>query len=135
MIKICITGSVSMSKFPSQEMDRFNIRLPSGMREAIAERAKENGRSMNTELIFIIDEALKSPIPSQVDNSRFMKTYKDLAERKPSNPEEFEKWEREMTDVTFFLMEQITSYTQMYQALKSLHNTSMVDVFKNKKPT
>lgn len=94
MIKICITGSVSMSKFPSQEMDRFNIRLPSGMREAIAERAKENGRSMNTELIFIIDEALKSPIPSQVDNSRFMKTYKDLAERKPSNPEEFEKWER-----------------------------------------
>ena len=135
MIKICITGSVSMSKFPSQEMDRFNIRLPSGMREAIAERAKENGRSMNTELIFIIDEALKSPIPSQVDNSRFMKTYKDLAERKPSNPEEFEKWEREMTDVTFFLMEQITSYTQMYQALKSLHKTSMVDVFKNKKPT
>lgn len=37
-----------MSKFPSQEMDRFNVRLPVGMRDAIADRAKRNGRSMNS---------------------------------------------------------------------------------------
>ncbi|EJO1602144.1 Arc family DNA-binding protein, partial [Salmonella enterica] len=82
-----------MSKFPSHEMDRFNIRLPAGMREAIALRAKENGRSMNTELVFIIDEALKSPIPADVDNSRIMKLYSNLAENRPTNEEEFEKWE------------------------------------------
>ncbi|ELI8291994.1 Arc family DNA-binding protein [Yersinia enterocolitica] len=123
-----------MSKFPSQEMDRFNVRLPSGMRSAIAERAKQNGRSMNTELIFIIDEALKSPIPAEVDNSRIMKTYSDLAKRRPKTPEEFAAWEKEMTEVTFFLMEKMSSYTQMYQALKSLHNDSLTEVFKNKKP-
>ncbi|MHB3931896.1 Arc family DNA-binding protein, partial [Klebsiella pneumoniae] len=40
-----------MSKFPSQEMDRFNVRLPVGMRDAIADRAKRNGRSMNSEIV------------------------------------------------------------------------------------
>lgn len=47
-----------MSRFPSQEMDRFNVRLPSGMREAIAERAKANGRSMNSEIVQILQDAL-----------------------------------------------------------------------------
>ncbi len=47
-----------MSKFPSQEMDRFNVRLPTGMRDAIAERAKANGRSMNSEIIQIIEDAI-----------------------------------------------------------------------------
>ncbi|WP_320725810.1 Arc family DNA-binding protein [Enterobacter ludwigii] len=124
-----------MSKFPSQEMDRFNIRLPAGMREAIADRAKENGRSMNTELIFIIDEALNAPIPADVDNSRIVKTYKDLAERRPKTMEEFKAWEKEMTEVTFFLMEKMHSYTQMYQALKSLHNNALKDIKNDKKPT
>lgn len=47
-----------VSKFPSQEMDRFNVRLPNGMREAIAERAKQNGRSMNSEIVHILEDAL-----------------------------------------------------------------------------
>lgn len=49
-----------MSKFPSQEMDRFNVRLPAGMRDAIAERAKTNGRSMNSEIVQILQDALDS---------------------------------------------------------------------------
>ncbi|WP_288764531.1 Arc family DNA-binding protein [uncultured Enterobacter sp.] len=49
-----------MSKFPSQEMDRFNVRLPAGMRDAIAERAKANGRSMNSEIVQILQDALDS---------------------------------------------------------------------------
>lgn len=47
-----------MSKFPSQEMDRFNVRLPAGMREAIANRAEQNGRSMNSEIVQILSDAL-----------------------------------------------------------------------------
>lgn len=54
-----------MSKFPSQEMDRFNLRLPEGMREAIAERAKENGRSMNSEIIDMINNSLYLPSVGQ----------------------------------------------------------------------
>lgn len=124
-----------MIKYPSQMQDKFNLRFPDGMRDAVAERAKENGRSMNTELIFIIDEALKSPLPAEVDNSRLMKTYRDLAERRPKNMEEFEKWEKEMTQVTFFLMEKMHSHTQMYQALKSLHDNALKDIKAKKKPT
>lgn len=54
-----------MSKFPSQEMDRFNLRLPEGMREAIAERAKENGRSMNSEIVDMLNNALYLPSVGQ----------------------------------------------------------------------
>lgn len=47
-----------MTKYPSQLQDKFNLRLPDGMRDAIAERAKANGRSMNSEIVQILQEAL-----------------------------------------------------------------------------
>lgn len=47
-----------MTKYPSQLQDKFNLRFPDGMRDAIAERAKKNGRSMNSEIIQIIHDAL-----------------------------------------------------------------------------
>ena len=47
-----------MTKYPSQLQDKFNLRLPDGMRNAIAERAKTNGRSMNSEIIQILEDAI-----------------------------------------------------------------------------
>ncbi|HGI8193115.1 TPA: Arc family DNA-binding protein [Citrobacter freundii] len=47
-----------MSKYPSQMQDKFNLRFPDGMRDAVAERAKRNGRSMNSEIIQIIEDAI-----------------------------------------------------------------------------
>ena len=47
-----------MTKYPSQLQDKFNLRLPDGMRDAIAERAKRNGRSMNSEIVQILQETL-----------------------------------------------------------------------------
>lgn len=47
-----------MSKFPSQMQDKFNLRFPDGMRDAIAKRAKANGRSMNSEIIQILQDAI-----------------------------------------------------------------------------
>lgn len=49
-----------MSKFPSQMQDKFNLRFPEGMRDAIAERAKQNGRSMNSEIIQMIEDQLNA---------------------------------------------------------------------------
>lgn len=46
-------------RFPSQTQDKFTVRFPEGMRDAIAERAKRNCRSMNSEIIQILDDALK----------------------------------------------------------------------------
>jgi hypothetical protein len=41
-----------MRKMPLvQEHDKFVVRLPDGMRDRIALAAKENGRSMNAEII------------------------------------------------------------------------------------
>ncbi|KMV66843.1 hypothetical protein AI29_16420, partial [bacteria symbiont BFo2 of Frankliniella occidentalis] len=51
-------------------VERFTIRMPDGMRDAVAERAKSNGRSMNSEIIQILEDALNStenfaPTPSE----------------------------------------------------------------------
>lgn len=47
-----------MSKYPSQMQDKFNLRFPDGMRDAIAKSAKKNGRSMNSEIIAALDSWL-----------------------------------------------------------------------------
>ncbi|WP_370557390.1 Arc family DNA-binding protein [Edwardsiella tarda] len=44
-----------MSDKQVKEYDKFNVRFPDGMRDAIAERAKQNGRSMNSEIIAALD--------------------------------------------------------------------------------
>ncbi|HEY4436020.1 MAG TPA: Arc family DNA-binding protein [Lelliottia sp.] len=54
-----------MTKYPSQLQDKFNLRLPEGMRDAIAERAKRNGRSMNSEIVDIIANAISQPALAQ----------------------------------------------------------------------
>ena len=76
-----------MSKFPSQEMDRFNVRLPAGMRELIAERAKANGLSMNSEIVKILADALY--LESQPD-AWLEKLMVYIEEKDPSNDEDRE---------------------------------------------
>ncbi|WNN42780.1 Arc family DNA-binding protein [Winslowiella toletana] len=48
-----------MTKYPSQMQDKFNLRFPDGMRDEIADRAKANGRSMNSEIIEMIKFAME----------------------------------------------------------------------------
>lgn len=40
---------------PSALADKFMLRLPDGLRERIAEVAKENGRSMNSEIVAVLE--------------------------------------------------------------------------------
>lgn len=47
-------------KFPSQLQDKFTVRFPEGMRDKIAEKAKENNRSMNAEIILALEKYLES---------------------------------------------------------------------------
>ena len=42
----------------SSELDRFIVRLPDGMRDELKQRAKENMRSMNAEVVFLLTKAL-----------------------------------------------------------------------------
>ncbi|EJC69376.1 Arc-like DNA binding domain protein [Rhizobium leguminosarum bv. viciae WSM1455] len=43
--------------FPSAKQDQFVLRLPDGMRERIKESAERNGRSMNAEIVALIEAA------------------------------------------------------------------------------
>jgi plasmid stability protein len=44
--------------YNSRNADKFVVRLPDGMREKIAERAKVNGRSMNSEMVMMMQNQL-----------------------------------------------------------------------------
>ena len=40
----------------------FGLRMPEELKDAIAERAKANGRSMNSEIVQILEDALKAKV-------------------------------------------------------------------------
>ncbi|CAM7982476.1 Arc family DNA-binding protein [Morganella morganii subsp. morganii] len=87
-----------MAKYPSQLQDKFNLRLPDGMKDAIAERAKENGRSINSEIVQILQDALIRDDISNVDD--FDKStpteFKIAARRMILALEEFEEQKRKL---------------------------------------
>ncbi len=48
-------------KYPSELAERFQIRLPPGLRDRIKATAEANGRSMNTEIVSTLAEAYPDP--------------------------------------------------------------------------
>jgi hypothetical protein len=46
-------------KIAAADADQYMLRLPPGLRDRVARRAGENGRSMNTEIIDAIEKHLK----------------------------------------------------------------------------
>ncbi|MNB58513.1 Arc-like DNA binding domain protein [compost metagenome] len=47
--------------YSSRTADKFVVRLPDGMRERIAEVAREHHRSMNSEIIARLEKSMASP--------------------------------------------------------------------------
>lgn len=50
-----------MNDSPSQQLEKFIIRLPDGMRERIKAAADANNRSMNAEIVATLDERYPAP--------------------------------------------------------------------------
>lgn len=48
--------------YPSESQDRYIVRFPDGMRDRIAEAAKANNRSMNSEIIARLEASFESSI-------------------------------------------------------------------------
>lgn len=48
------------SKYPSETADRFQVRLPDGMRDRIKAAADANNRSMNAEIVARLDSTLRN---------------------------------------------------------------------------
>lgn len=51
-------------RFPSEELDRFIVRMPEGMRARIAAAAKDSGRSMNAEIVHRLEASFDRPTTS-----------------------------------------------------------------------
>ncbi|MGA0564149.1 Arc family DNA-binding protein [Ancylobacter sp. VNQ12] len=49
-------------QFPSEAADRFQVRLPDGLRARIKAHAEQQGRSMNTEIVRVLEEAFPAPL-------------------------------------------------------------------------
>lgn len=69
-----------MAEKQVKDYEKFVVRFPDGMRDAIAERAKRNGRSMNSEIVQILEDALSSESPSE-DESLDMKQIRVLLDK------------------------------------------------------
>jgi plasmid stability protein len=54
-----------MAEKQVKDYEKFVVRFPDGMRDVVAERAKRNGRSMNSEIIDIISNAVSQPALAQ----------------------------------------------------------------------
>lgn len=63
-----------MTEKQVRDYDKFMLRFPDGMRDAIAERAKANGRSMNSEIIQVLEDALgKSAVSNAPIDDRLLR--------------------------------------------------------------
>ncbi|EGB89154.1 Arc-like DNA-binding protein [Escherichia coli MS 117-3] len=80
LLLICLANKKMSEKDESNFIERFTVRMPDGMRSAIAERAKRNGRSMNSEIVQILEDALSYDV-SSVDKSLDLKQIKSLLDK------------------------------------------------------
>ncbi|HFP9395564.1 TPA: Arc family DNA-binding protein [Raoultella ornithinolytica] len=71
-----------MSEKQVRDYDKFMLRFPDGMRDAIAERAKRNGRSMNSEIVQILEDALGTNTQKEL-----ILTDSDITELADAKPE------------------------------------------------
>lgn len=111
-----------MSEKQVRDYDKFMLRFPDGMRDAIAERAKANGRSMNSEIVQILEDALEGPI-----YVNFSKIKKDYDQKSPSERDVYlKKLEREHPKTALILK---ASEEHMMTLLRILSDST------NNKPT
>ncbi len=61
--KLHSLGMADREKYPSELAERFQIRLPAGLRDRIKAYAERHGRSMNTEIVRVLENQFPEPWP------------------------------------------------------------------------
>ncbi|HEM7577646.1 TPA: Arc family DNA-binding protein [Serratia marcescens] len=105
-----------------KDYDKFMLRFPDGMRDAVADRAKKNGRSMNSEIVQILQDALD--LDKQVSDPDLFVDYRELEGGMPL-PESLKKAARKL----------ITSLEEFELLKTELLKQVSTDNTPNKKPT
>lgn len=73
-------------KYPSEVAERFQIRLPDGLRDRIKEAADRNGRSMNSEIVSVLEREYPAPRATLEDVLLFYEDLVKIADTR--NPKE-----------------------------------------------
>lgn len=115
-------------KFPSQIQDKFTVRFPDGMRDVVAERAKRNGRSMNSEIIQILHDSLVGSALNM--DAEFLKVFNEVTHLQPETIEEFDAVNEKVDWLIDKLMEKIDRESANVRALLQAKKN-----LTNKKPT
>ena len=63
---------------PSRTADQFIVRFPDGMRDRIADAAKQAGRSMNAEIIQRLEATFNAPPEGQAGGLTGLQSVRDL---------------------------------------------------------
>lgn len=73
-----------MPRIPSRGSDQFVVRFPDGLRERVKQAADLSGRSMNAEIIAVLEEKFPAP----VDDLRALSIHELLRRYETADPEE-----------------------------------------------
>ncbi|EEM7368380.1 Arc family DNA-binding protein [Salmonella enterica] len=102
-------------------IERFTVRFPDGMRDAVAERAKSNGRSMNSEIVQIIEDALSgAPAVAIGSHKELVERYRALVKSLPDDGNS-EEWQKEFDKLTIAIVDAMTPLVLLRSELVKLH--------------
>lgn len=124
-----------MAEKQVKDYEKFVVRFPDGMRDAIAERAKRNGRSMNSEIVQILGEVVYG---LNSDNDDFEKMFEYVTTETPYDEDEWRVRDKMLTQLIFEITARLEKETSR---LKALFNIRSPDGFyahpihNDKKPT
>lgn len=124
-----------MTEKQVKDYEKFVVRFPDGMRDAIAERAKANGRSMNSEIVQILGETVYGV---NRDDDEFEKMFDYVTTEPPSDEEEWRVRDRMLTQLVFEITNRLEQETSRLKALFEIRSpdgfyTPLPET--NKKPT
>ncbi|MEX6122952.1 Arc family DNA-binding protein [Providencia hangzhouensis] len=88
-------------------IERFTVRMPMGMRERIADRAEKNGRSMNSEIVQILQDILDGRVqydlPDGVRDSGISGTVDILSANKELLHEQASNYQKQIAEQRLML--------------------------------
>ncbi|MEX9843297.1 Arc family DNA-binding protein [Providencia rettgeri] len=88
-------------------IERFTVRMPMGMRERIADRAERNGRSMNSEIVQILQDILDGRVqydlPDGVRDSGISGTVDILSANKELLHEQANNYQKQIAEQRLML--------------------------------
>jgi len=94
---------------PSRTADQFVVRFPDGMRDRIAEAAKTNGRSMNSEIVSRLDETFTRTAATHTGSMDLSGSSTQLQEIAQAH-KETTKWLGQLNHALALAMEELASY-------------------------